>query len=68
MSNERVAPSHNAGTFILKRRRADMPVELRANILIAAENLREALRVENQSDSMRYVLNALAALEKELSR
>jgi hypothetical protein len=54
--------------YLAATKRPQVTVEIRANILIAAENLREALKVENQSDSMRYVLNALAALEKELSR
>ena len=65
---ERASLTHNAGTVLLKRRRVDMPVEIRANIIIAAENLREAMKTTEQSETFRFVLRALTALDKELSR
>lgn len=59
--------THPEGT-VIRRRRIEMPEELRANILIAAENLKEALKPTNQTDVHRYVLNALRALDKELNK
>ena len=52
---------------VVKTRKGPTP-EVAANIIIAAENLREAMKTTEQSETFRFVLRALAALDKELSR
>ena len=54
--------------YLAANKRSQVPVEIRANILIAAENLREAMKTTEQSETFRFVLRALTALDKELSR
>lgn len=52
---------------VVRLRKGPTP-EVAANIIIAAENLREAMKTTEQSETFRFVLRALRALEKELER
>lgn len=54
--------------FLTATKSSKIPEELRANIIIAMDSLRKAMKMDAPPDVVRYMLNAMKALEKELDR